>query len=85
MLACAPETPNNTSIVQYLLDECAPVNTQHVNGVTSLMIASQGGHSEVVRVLINYGADVNLLAKDPNVTALILLAVTREQYVWISF
>ena len=59
----------HTSIVQYLLDEGAPVNTQ-VNGVTSLMIASGLGHSEVVRVLINYGADVNILEKDNNFTAL---------------
>ena len=34
------------------------------------MLASELGHSEVVRVLINYGADVNILAKNPNVTAL---------------
>ena len=60
----------HTSIVQYLLDEGAPVNTQDVDGATSLMLASQFGHSEVVRVLINYGADVNILAKDPNGTAL---------------
>ena len=49
----------HTSIVQYLLDEGTPVDTQDVN--TSLMIASELGHSEVVRVLINYGADVNKL------------------------
>ena len=61
----------HTSIVQYLLDEGAPVDTQDVNGVTSLMSASQFGHSEVVCVLINCGADVNILAKDPNTTALI--------------
>ena len=60
----------HTSIVQYLLDEGAPVNTQDVNGVTSLILASELGHSEVVRVLINYGADVNILAKDTNFTAL---------------
>ena len=60
----------HTSIVQYLLDEGAPVNTQDVYGATSLMRASELGHSEVVRVLINYGADVNILAKDPNRTAL---------------
>ena len=61
----------HTSIVQYLLDEGAPVNTQDVNGVTSLMIASVFGHSEVVRVLINYGADLNILAKGLDHTALI--------------
>ena len=38
----------------YLLDEGAPVNTQDVNGATSL--------SKLVRLtLINYGADVNKL------------------------
>ena len=62
----------HTSIVQYLLDEGAPVNTQDVNGGTSLMLASEFGHSDVVRVLINYGADVNILAKNPNTTALVL-------------
>ena len=51
----------HTSIVQYLLDEGAPVNTQDVDGVTSLMLASNFGHSETVRVLLNYGADVNIL------------------------
>ena len=75
----------HTSIVQYLLDEGAPVDTQDVDGVTSLMLASELGHSDIVRVLINYGADVNILAKDPNVTPLIArLLLTREQYVWIS-
>ena len=63
-------TRGHTSIVQYLLDEGAPVNIQDVDGSTSLTIASELGHSEVVRVLINYGADVNILAKDPNLTAL---------------
>ena len=43
----------HTSIVQYLLDEGAPVDTQDVNGVTSLMLASELGHSDIVRVLIN--------------------------------
>ena len=52
----------HTSIVQYLLDEGAPVNTQDVYGGTALMLASQFGHSETVRVLLNYGADVNILA-----------------------
>ena len=64
----------HTSIVEYLLDEGAPVNTQDVDGATSLMLASQLGHSETVRVLINYGADVNILARSEEVyqTALML-------------
>ena len=52
----------HTSIVQYLLEQGAPVNTQDVKGVTSLMMASQNGHPETVRVLLDYGADANMLA-----------------------
>ena len=73
----------HTSIVQYLLDEGAPVNTQHVYGGTSLTIASESGHSEVVRVLINYGADVNILAKNPNLTAL-MFACTYQRTVCVD-
>ena len=29
-------------------------------GATPLMIASQNGHSDVVNILLRYGADVNL-------------------------
>ena len=61
----------HTSIVRYLLDGGAPVNTQDVKGCTPLMLASTLGHSEVVRALVDYGADVNVLAKDLDVTALI--------------
>ena len=71
----------HTSIVQYLLDEGAPVNTQGVDGVTALMLASEYGHSEtVVRVLLNYGADVNLLAIGPGFegTALIYACISAE-------
>ena len=38
----------HTSIVQYLLDEGAPVNTQGVDGVTALVLASEYGRSETV-------------------------------------
>ena len=74
----------HTSIVQYLLDEGAPVNTQDMDGVTSLMIASKHGHSEVVHVLLNYGADVNILAKNPNATAL-MFACSYQKTVCVDF
>ena len=73
----------HTSIVRYLLDEGAPVNTQDVNGTTALMFASELGHSEVVCVLINYGADVNILAKDPNATAL-MFACNHQRSVCVA-
>ena len=52
----------HTSIVQYLLEQGAPVNTQDVKGVTSLMMASDRCHPETLRVLLDYGADANMLA-----------------------
>ena len=60
----------NTSIVQYLLDEGASVNTQDRKGDTALMLASSSGHSEIVRLLLNYGADVNIVGKGFGFTAL---------------
>ena len=73
----------HTSIVQYLLDEGAPVNTQDINGSTSLMLASELGHSEVVRLLINYGADVNILEEHPSATAL-TYACSRQRTVCVD-
>ena len=60
-LMCAAQR-GHTSIVQYLLEQGAPVNTQDVDGATSLGIASQLGYPETVRVLLDYGADANMLA-----------------------
>ena len=69
----------HTSIVQYLLDEGAPVNTQDVDGITALMIASQFGRSETVRVLLNYGADVNILAWSEKIYQTALLLACGKQ------
>ena len=68
------------SIVQYLLEQGAPVNTQDVEGVTSLMIASQNGHPETVRVLLDYGADANMLGWSEEIyqTALMLACFNQR-------
>ena len=34
------------------------------NGVTAMWMASQNGHTEIVRLLLEYGADVNIKAKN---------------------
>ena len=75
----------HTSIVQYLLEQGAPVNTQDVDGSTSLMMASQFGYSETVRVLLDYGADANMLAWDEETyqTAL-MLACTNQRTVCVD-
>ena len=56
------------------------MNTQDMDGVTSLMIASSHGHPETVRVLLDYGADANMLAwdKESYQTALILACFTQR-------
>ena len=40
------------------------INFQDDNGCTSLYVASQAGHSEVVKVLIHAGADIHLSCRD---------------------
>ena len=69
----------NTSIVQYLLDEGAPVNTQDEDGVTSLMLASQYGHPETVRVLLDYGSDANMLAWSEEIYQTALMSAYAKQ------
>ena len=39
-----------------LLDKDAEVNAKRIDGATALMVASQNGHREVVRALLEKGA-----------------------------
>ena len=50
----------HADIVQYLLNEGAPVNAPYKDGITSLMCACHNGHSEIARILLNHGADPNM-------------------------
>ena len=44
----------------------------HGDGWTALMLASQNGHSEVVKILLVNGAKVDMLNGDRRVSALTL-------------
>ena len=69
----------HTSIVQYLLEQGALVNTQDLEGATSLMMASQFGHHETVRVLLDYGADANMLTRSEEIYQTAIMLACAEQ------
>ena len=51
-------------IVQYLVNEGAPVNAQDINGATSLIHSCCEKQSEIVLFLLNHGADPNIQDRD---------------------
>jgi len=50
-------------VVSYLLDAGAHIDDRDDRGLTALMIAAEGGHSEIVNLLIARGADASLKDK----------------------
>lgn len=60
----------NIKIVQYLLDEGAAVNKLDEIGASALEYASYHGHTEIVSLLLKYGADVNTERTTDGTTAL---------------
>ena len=46
--------------VERLLEAGADVNSQNNDGRTTLLLASDWGHSKIVELLLSAGADVNL-------------------------
>jgi ankyrin repeat protein len=51
---------NQVPVVELLLSRGANVNKQLENGNTALLTASSVGNTEVVKVLLKYGADANI-------------------------
>jgi serine/threonine-protein phosphatase 6 regulatory ankyrin repeat subunit B len=68
----------NSDVVDLLLPkiDIDNVNLQNKDGWTALMLASYHGHINIINLLINYGADVNL--KDNDLRTAYDLAKTNE-------
>ena len=49
----------HTQIVQYLLEGGADINSMSNDGHSSLMIACQFKHQDIIRLLLDYRADAN--------------------------
>ncbi len=70
-IACLNQNPN-IDIVRALLAQGADLNIPNSDGYTALMLASGGGHLDVVITLIDAGADVNIIDSAHRDTALML-------------
>jgi ankyrin repeat protein len=55
---------DNLNAIQKLLYSGVNVNTQLINGLSSLHVAAMDGHTEIVRILIKAEASVNLINND---------------------
>ncbi len=67
-------------VVSYLLDAGAHIDDRDDRGRTALMIAAEGGHSEIVNLLIARGADASLKDKAGKGAAdLTMLSSLRER------
>jgi ankyrin repeat protein len=67
MWACGPDEkvpePQAIEVVSYLLEAGAHIDDRDDRGRTALMIAAEGGHSEIAELLLKRGADPSLKDK----------------------
>jgi len=61
----------SAGVARFLIDHGADVNAVDEDGITPLMEAARHGETEVVKVLLEAGADVNVRSKIYNTSALV--------------
>lgn len=67
----------DAAAVSSLLADLQHLNSKDRYGQTALMIAAIGGHKELVRILVEHGAELNVTAKY-NLTALMLAVLNNH-------
>ena len=45
---------NHINIVEMLLDSDFPLDLETIDGMTAFQLAAYNGHSEIIRIIINY-------------------------------
>jgi len=71
--------PQALGVVAYLLDAGAHIDDRDARGRTALMIAAEGGHAEIAKLLLAHGADPALKDKAGKRAAdLTVLSALRE-------
>lgn len=68
----------NVQQVRQLLASGFPVDTGDRHGTTALMFAANFGYTEIVRCLLDFGADIDLPRKLHGLTALMLAAAHNQ-------
>ena len=51
----------DAKLIQLLIEHRAALNTGKADGLTPLMVAAYNGHRESVKILVDAGADANLI------------------------
>jgi ankyrin repeat protein len=54
-------------VIKILLEKGAEVDARASNGTTALMLASQNGHTEIVKLLCEWGSDMTINTAIDNV------------------
>lgn len=68
-------TKGNFIEIQLLLEAGADANAVHSNGSAAILFAAQGGHTEIVELLVSNGANLTATSRSQGTTALIFAAI----------
>jgi len=68
-------------VIEKMHLDSVKVNVKNIEGVTPLMFAAENGHTKIVKLLVNKGADINIVPKYSKVTPLI--AAVKNNHVEI--
>ena len=60
------------------------VNTTETNGYTALHLAAQQGNGEIIKLLLEHGADINAIAADGQTPMEVAIKHGHDAAMWFS-